>query len=390
MSHGNSGIGIKGNISTNTKSGILKSLDTSASLADARKVMIFSANTFSHGMYYEFSDIDQGAFTVYSQIGFATALVFLDSDNKYIGNLCTEGLNMLPLTNLSDGESTVIDLSTLSLSGNQVIPSHDPFGNEIIIAPQEIEAFRTSDAFYSSLSKNIDADNNGTPDVLEHSEIVASTMLFLYGGHFGTDNSQAQVNDTSLMNFNYQMHFQGGTALTFSNGNISLSGPSGNPYSNIQQTSFMVNPNEGVGFYAQFSHPIDSGDVMAGPFRSGLYTLTLDGSRSYSIYYSSVSSKKNLILEIPTLHIENGQIISVSLKSMLIDGTVINPAVMLSSMLLQFYINGITQIPSSPLTNSTGFETYVLSSPIDFSKLTNLAVTYDDLLGNRYLVNWNP
>ena len=97
-------------------------MEIASSLVDAKKVMIFSANTFSHGMYYSFVDISDGAFTAYSQMGFATAMVFLDSDNKYIGNLCTEGLNVLPLANLSDGENTVIDLSTLTLLRTMFFP----------------------------------------------------------------------------------------------------------------------------------------------------------------------------------------------------------------------------------------------------------------------------
>lgn len=387
--HGNSGIGIKGSISMTAKSASIKGgLENASSLIDAKKVMIFSANTFSHGMYYSFVDISNGAFTAYSQMGYATAMVFLDSDNKYIGNLCTEGLNMLPLANLSDGENTVIDLSTLTLVENHVLPKHDPFGNEIIISPQEIESFKTIDAFYGSLAKNIDTDNDGTPDVLAHAEIVVNSMMYIYGGLWGIDNTKAILSDTTSMNISYQMHFQGGTSLTFSNGDISLTGPADNPYANIQKVDFRVNPNDGVGFYSNFAVQDNiSGNAM-GPFSSGLYTLTLDGSRSYSIYYSNVSAKKNLILEIPTLHTSNGKVVSVSLESKLINGDPINPAVMLSSMLIQIGLENNTQISTTPMTSTTGFESCTLSTPIDILNIKNIAVTYDDLLGNRYLVNW--
>lgn len=388
--HGNSGIGIKGTISMSTKSASIKNgLENTSSLVNAKKVMIFSANTFSHGMYYSFADISDGAFTAYSQMGYATAMVFLDSDNKYIGNLCTEGLNVLPLANLSDGENTVIDLSTLTLFENHVLPKHDPFGNEIIISSQEIESFKAIDAFYGSLAKNIDTDNNGMPDVLTHAEIVVNSMMFIYGGLWGIDNTKAKLSDTTKMNISYQMHFQGGTSLTFSDGDISLTGPADNPSANIQKVDFRVNPNDGVGFYSNFAVQDNiSGNAM-GPFSSGLYTLTLDGSRSYSIYYSNVSTKKNLILEIPTLHTNNGKVVSVSLESKLINGIEINPSIMLSSMMIQLVLKDNTQLSSTPLTSETGFESYTFSTPIDISNIFNVAVSYDDLLGNRYLVNWN-
>jgi hypothetical protein len=126
-----------------------------------------------------------------------------------------------------------------------------------------------------------------------------------------------------------------------------------------------------------------------GPFSSGLYTLTLDGSHSYSIDYSNVSTKKNLILEIPTLHTNNGKVVSVSLESKSISGIQLNPSVMLSSMLIQFAFKDNTQFSTTPMTSVTGFDSYTFSTPIDISNINNIAVTYDDLLGNRYLVNWN-
>jgi hypothetical protein len=386
----NSGIGIKGTIPLSPKSGdIKKGSDIASSLADAKKVMIFSANTFSHGMYYSIVDISNGAFTAYSQTGFATALVFLDSDNRYIGNLCTQGLNVLPLSNLSDGENTVIDLSTLTLSGNNVLPRHDPFGNEIIISSQEIESLKTADSFYGSLAKNLDTDNDGTPDVLTHSEIVVTTMMSIYGGKWGIDNTKPQLSDTTIMNVSYQMHFQGGTSLSYSNGNIVLTGPAGNPSPNIQKVDSRINPNEGVGFYSNFTRlNSDPGNQMP-PFLSGLYTLTLDGSKSYSIYYSNVNTKNNLILQIPTLHTNNGKVISVSLDSKSINGTRINPEVMLSSMLIQFVLKDNSQIATTPMTSTTGYGSYTLPTPIDVSNISSIGVTYDDLLGNRYLVNWN-
>jgi hypothetical protein len=386
----NSGIQIKGSIpvsSTKAKSSDTRQQNL-ASLSDATKVLVFSANTFSHGMIYSLVDIVKGGFNTSAQIGNATALVFLDSDNKYIGNLCTDGLNVLPLGNLSDGENTIIDLSSLTLNGNRVIPSHDPFGKEIIITPEEVACFKDIDSFYSSLAKNIDTDNNGSPDVLTQSEIVVTSLYSFEEGKWGTDNSKAVLLDTTDLTIYYQLCFQGGTGLTFSGDNFVLTGPSENPHSEIQKSFVRINPCEGVGFMAQFFLQNSFAENPQKAFRSGVYTLSLNGSRSYTINYNSLNKKKNIIVAIPTLHTNSGgKLISVSIEFKLLDGTNINPVNMISSMLIQ--INNINnQFASAPLTSQTGFTNYIFPNPIDISSIPSFTLTYDDLLGNRYLVDW--
>jgi len=59
-----------------------------------------------------------------------------------------------------NGENTSIDLADLTLVGNSIIPSHDPFGNEIIISEAEITRLKEIDGFFESLAKNIDARQN--------------------------------------------------------------------------------------------------------------------------------------------------------------------------------------------------------------------------------------
>ena len=95
---GTNGIPIKGTLSTG---GLHKyagesSVD-SLTLTDARKVLVFNAGT------YKLFDIGDSTFTAYAQTGTASALAFLDANNKYIGNLCADGLNVLPLVSLKDG-----------------------------------------------------------------------------------------------------------------------------------------------------------------------------------------------------------------------------------------------------------------------------------------------
>jgi len=90
---GNGKIAIKGTIPGKSQK---KSAEIS-SLTDAKKVLVFSK------YYYSLTDIVNGSFTVTGQIGTGVALIFLDVNNKYIGNLSAQGLNMLPLGSLSNG-----------------------------------------------------------------------------------------------------------------------------------------------------------------------------------------------------------------------------------------------------------------------------------------------
>ena len=90
---GNGKIAIKGSIPGKSQ----KKSEEIFSLTDAKKVLVFSK------YYYSLTDIVNGSFTVTGQIGTGVALIFLDVNNKYIGNLSAQGLNMLPLGSLSNG-----------------------------------------------------------------------------------------------------------------------------------------------------------------------------------------------------------------------------------------------------------------------------------------------
>jgi len=79
---GNQGIVIKGKIAltaafnnNNLKTGI------TLSLSDAKKVLVINGNG------YTLADIVNGSFSASAEMGTATALVFLDASNKFIGNL---------------------------------------------------------------------------------------------------------------------------------------------------------------------------------------------------------------------------------------------------------------------------------------------------------------
>ncbi len=389
----NNGIVIKGSVSRAKHLDAKSQADNALSLSDAKKVLVFSK------YYYQIYDIIDGSFSVTGQIGTGVALIFLDANNKYIGNLAAHGLNMLPLGSLSNGENTVIDLSTVTLEGNSVIPSHDPLGNEIQISEAEISRLKAIDSYYEAIAKNIDVDNDDIPDVLANKQLVIYTMFTINGGHWGTDNSVPVPTDNDHYYVNYMLEFSGGSALTFNEGNISVSGPVEGPYSDIKLWGYMKAPQCGgnrafiLSFcrenQAQQDAPWGSAFL---PFKQGTYTLTLDGNRNFTLNYSSVDMQYNLVIVSPTLHTNSeGKLTSITFEYKLPDGTVINPASVLTNVMVQlsnsqyhqFYVNDKVK-----LTSLTGFNELKMETPVDISQLYKIDLWYDDLLGNQYDIIW--
>jgi hypothetical protein len=386
---GNSGIVIKGTIPAN-RSAQLKS-GSSLSLSDAAKVLVYSNN------YYKLYDIVNGAFSVTGELGSGIALIFLDSNNQYIGNLSSKGLNMLPLGSLSNGDNTTIDLSSLTLVGNSVIPSHDPLGNEIIISDAEISSLKVIGGYYASIAKNIDTDNDGIPDVLSDKQLVIYSQFARYSGKWGYNDSAPLPTDSIHSYFNYSVNIDGGSGLTFSNGDITLSGPGDSPYNDISTWGYMMAPQcgGGRGFIASFNRQANApADAPWGtaflPFKMGTYTLTLDGSNLHTLNYSNIGVKYNLVIIAPTLHTNSdGKLTSLSFEYKLPDGTIISPASMLTDVMVQFCTNSMSQFYNSTrLTTATGFSVINFDTPIDISSLFQIDIWYNDLLGNSYDIIW--
>ncbi|MDP2209398.1 MAG: hypothetical protein Q8K98_11620 [Bacteroidota bacterium] len=381
-----SGIRIKGKIP------LSKINVDSVSLSDAKKVLVFSK------YYYSLSDIANGSFSVSAQFGTGVALIFLDAKNKYIGNLSSRGLNMLPLGNLVNGENTTIDLSTLTLVGNSVIPSSDPFGNGIIISDAEINSLKVIDSYYESIAQNIDTDNDSIPDVLSNRQLVISTIFGVNAGHWGYNDSSVTLTDSAHYYVNTMVEVGGGSGLTFSNGNITLTGPVEDPYSDIIKWGYMMAPacGAGRGFIASFARETVAqpgapwGSAFL-PFKKGTYTLTLDGNQSFKLVHSNIDVKYNLVMVIPTLHTNSeGKLTSITLEYKLPDGSVINPASVLTNVMVQFSDRFMNQFynSSQKLTSKTGFTIISIDPPMDISMLHGIDVWYDDLLGNQYAIIW--
>ncbi|MHB1050497.1 MAG: hypothetical protein ACYC09_10490 [Bacteroidota bacterium] len=382
----NFNVRIKGTITGMKKSG------DSLSLADAKKVLVYSQ------YYYTLTEISSDTFSVPANFGTGVALIFLTGDNHYIGHLSSRGLNMLPLGNLVNGEHTTIDLSTLTLVGKTVIPSHDPFGNAIVISDQELQTLKTVDGYFESIAKNLDADNDGLPDVLSNKQLLLATQFNLFGGHWGHNDTLPTVMDTAHYYANYGLEIGGGSALSFYAANIILSGPEQDPQNDIILWGFMKAPACGGGraFIASFARmenapPGAPWGTSFLPFRKGTYRLTLDWDNVYSMEYSCLDIKENLIHVTPTLHTDSlGRLLSITFEYKLPNGATVNPASILSSVMIQLS-SRYTQFLSLRMNDVNGkpyFSELVFDVPVDISTLESILIGYDDYIGNHYSIGW--
>ncbi len=383
-----SGIFIKGKISQGVaKSSGTKSIST-IPLTDAKKVGV--VNLTNGILRIEFIDITDGSFTATAELGNATALIFLDANNKYIGTLSTRGLNILPLGNLNDGENTVIDLQDLTPDGTNVIPSHDPFGKEIIISDGEINRLKEVDGFFESLAKNIDANNDDILDVTVDRQLFVKTRFWTRADHWGINDIHAKLSDIDMTHLDYTLELDGDIGFS-SPASIVLTGPLDSPYDDIS-TAF-INPNGDGGFYAGISR-------VGGLFRKGTYAINIDGYLC-TMEYSNNDVTLNQLFVLPTLHTNTeGKVVSVSLEYKLPDGSPIDPVNILTDIGLQFNNDSNQQYHTSPwlrnegasldhCTCVSGVFTYTPETPVDITHLTRLTIVYNDLLGNTYFINWD-
>ena len=363
-------------------------------LNDAAKVLVFSTGTGLHPLYHAFVDIVDGSFSVEALPGTAAALIFLTADYQYIGHLRASDLSLLPLGELADGDQTVIDLESLTLEGTHVLPSHDPVGDEIIIGDAALLSLREVDAYYESLSRNMDTDDDGVIDFLDQDGIFVSSIFGLYVGQWGVDSTPPSEFDDTNYYLNYTMSVQGDINVVPSRPVFVLSGPLDAPYADIEMFGAALDPGGNLGFSASFvretvappGSPYGSAFL---PFARGVYSLAFDDSEVRTFEFSNTDAYFGLIIVAPTLTTDgNGQATAFSLEYQLIDGQTVNPASVLGGVRVQLS-NSTVEVAMTPwLTAETGFYDFTFSAPVDLSEVNVIGVWYEDMLGNSYVSVW--
>ena len=382
-------ISIKGEISTSSKgNGSHVKSANAFSLADATKVLIF------YGNQYTISDIKNGSFSAQAPEGSATVIAFLDANNQFIGNLFAGGLNMLPLVGL--GNVTSIDLSTLTLDGTRVIPANDPIGNSIILTEQEVTFMKQVGAYYESLAKNIDTDNDGQPDIMTGTDLRINTQVGLHAGKWGLNDTKPVFIDKSKIFADYTLRIEGDRKMYISEDNVGLVGPEVDPYTNIMN-SFKIKNSDVFQYYYRISNPNGKPDEQVNPpFKAGTYTFSLSSGKKYTFNYSNVNMGNYLVLVIPTFHTnDKNQLTSITYEYQLPDSTTVDPRNLLKSIVgIQLNTANAQQLyqdfnlyEKKNLTNYDYSEKN-LPTPIDLGMIAQINIGYVDLLGNEYDIIW--
>lgn len=381
---------IKGTISSQN----LKSAGTNTanqlSLTDAKKVLVFNSTS------YKVFDITNNSFSAEAVAGTATALAFLDGNNRYIGCLTAGGLNVLPLVSLKDGDNTIIDLSTLTLEGTSVIPANNPLGNSILLTNEEIEWYKELGGYYESLSKNIDADNDGVPDILTKKDINISTIFNISCGPWTINNAATQVVDSNNIFINYIIRLCTGAALKPTDTNVRVVGPAGSPTNDITQLGFSFGPDcfiASFGRRLQGVHLPPFGEVLL-PFEDGTYTITLQ-NKTYTLNYAKISAKHFFILAKPTIHTNsNNEIVSVTIdyrdvenQPVIAENYVFQTQVTLDGADTQLRQMGALWENPEAKTNDDLYN-FILPTPLPMSQLARLSVMYLDVIGNSYNIGY--
>jgi hypothetical protein len=372
---GSSRIAIKGTISGVQTKSTRSSSAGELPLTSAKKILVFNSNG------YELFSINDSAFQAKAFSGTAPALAFLDQDNRFIGCLNAGGLNVLPLVSLKDGDNTVIDLSSLTLAGKLVIPANNPIGDKIDLNDVEINWYKELGAYYESLSKNIDADDNGVADYMNNKDLRLSTIFSINCGKWGLNDVQPQILDTNNFIVGYTLRVEGGNNFSPQNQSIIFAGPAGSPYSGISQSNYNICPNGNfISFFSQQGFQ---------SFKIGTYTLTID-NQNYTLNYSTVNSRRFFILAEPTIHTDSeNKVVSVTVEYRDMNGEPVNAENFVYQTMVQIDGNSriceIGKLWENPASKQhTEKYTFTLPDPVALSELKQITVSYLDLIGNSY------
>lgn len=379
-------VAIKGKISSSSRksTGALPDSAGIYSLSDAKKVLIF------YGKEFDLVNIqNDGSFSGRAPLGSATAIVFLTENYEFIGNLFAGGMNFLPLMGV-ESEYSEIDLSTLTLDGDRVIPANDPVGEEIVLTGDEIRFMQQVGSYYKSLAKNIDMNNDGTPDVLQNSMIDIYLVQNFRAGNWGLNETDAELLPEDQFAIIYSFFMEGPVSLVSSTDNsipenATLSGPSGNPYPDIINTGNSYSNNSY--FKVNFSHGFDA---QSSAFAEGEYTLHID-NKEFTFNYSNIDMLDYWVLVIPRLRTNSGnQVTNIELEYQFPDGTIVDPRKLMKTG-IQVSINGtdnqqlleIRSKESSPTDPDYNYYNITLETPIELDRIAGIGLGYIDLFGNQ-------
>lgn len=277
-----------------------------------------------------------------------------------------------------------IDLGALTSSGLIVEPSNDPFGDDIPMTEEELNAYAQFNGLFSALIKHPDVDGNGTIDVLENQKYFMQIGYGLQGGRF--NGLLTPTIDTQLSS--YQIHF-------FTNkddcpDSATLTGPEGSPYSPATSIARVQ-----IGSYC--THRVIY-SPMPGDFEvpvSGNYILDYPDCRlTFSVPDQSLILEK-LIAIVPTVTLHEDETIdTVSWGYRLADGSgqPFDPGSIITQIQINISDNAFSAdglYSSALIFSTTTTEIDLSAEQIHWTDVGSVNTSYFDVFGNGYATVWN-
>jgi hypothetical protein len=337
---------------------------------------------FSTDNYYVTTVSSDGSFSVSAPKSAPVGMIFAGSDNSFKGYLTLgSDIDSIPLTAIKSGV-TNIDLKTLLNSGKVVTPGHNPLGTEIILTSKEKNMVAHANGLFASVVKNPDVDGNGQIDLLEGKFYWAGLIYFVEGGTFsGTTVTPTTPADIA----GYKMLLDAKDAILPTT--VRFTGPS--------SSGLACNNGSDTNTYTErstyFSCMVSSPTVPP----AGDYDVTYSGKTFTFSMPDQSGAKDNIVLMVPSVTLNSDNTINkISWIFISADGTtMIAPSLLFNTLEIQIEGTGTpcaTYPQTGRLYNSdqiaiTPAEHTLKCQNIQWSKVTNINMTYNDLYGNHYV-----
>jgi hypothetical protein len=342
---------------------------------------------FSTDGSYVSADVTGETFSMDLDKGTPGGLIFVGSDNQFLGYLTLgNGIDSLPL-NLVGDDVTSIDLGILSSASDVVEPAHNPLGSEFPLSDADQEAIAQANGFFASLVKNPDLDRDGLPDFLGGKFYRMMVLYFINAGSFGAAMTPTISSSDSINSYKLALDATDSDRPD----TVSFTGPNGSGLAG----SVSDQQNVYSGRTTYFSPLVESPDVpLAGPYTVAYKTTSFD----FEVPDQS-SAPTRVILPVPTVTLNgDGTINKVDWVYRIASASdqTLNPLAVVSGIEVQVDGAGApcANYPQSGRIYNSGSiapsttQHLLTCQNLLWDDVSSIYMAYDDVYGNHNVVTW--
>ncbi|MGA2160412.1 MAG: hypothetical protein ABSG90_14520 [Dehalococcoidia bacterium] len=233
------------------------------------------------------------------------AILILNAQDQPMGYLkFSNGMASIPAEEL---KTPTLNLGTLSLNGNTVLSSRDPFSDgDFDFNSTELRVLELSSSAFSSLAVQPDVDGNGKIDVLEN-KLYVPYVNYTVKGTIASGTLTGAVTPSTIDR--YDLCFLAYDSLKPTSG-VAFSGPSGSGLSN---TPAIISTVSSAGNYC-----VQNLSALPG----GTYTVSYTGQNLTFVLPDQSSAPQDVMVPLPTVTLNaNGTVNKITWAYHMGDGT---------------------------------------------------------------------